>query len=139
MTTRATRLPQAFSDTTAALKEAIGETWLYLPFPSSVNRNYRAVKGRVILSEKYRAWKKQAMLELQAQKAPRLTGKVRVRVTLRAPDKRRRDADNSLKSLMDCLKDYGVISDDSNQIVRSIAVEWDDGVGHPCVINLTRA
>jgi crossover junction endodeoxyribonuclease RusA len=136
MSTRATRLPDKFRATTEKLMQEVSgeEHTIYLPYPSSVNRNYRAVNGRVILSKAYREWRKQAKVELMAQRAPKLAGRVKINVILRAPDKRRRDADNLLKSIFDCLKDYGVIEDDSNQIVRSFSVEWDEGAGHPCVV-----
>ncbi len=138
MNTRATRIPAKFNETTAALKEAVEgkDVWLYLSFPTSVNRNYRAVGGRVILSAPYRLWKKIAAQELQAQRAPRIAGPVSISIILRAPDKRKRDADNALKSVLDCLKSYGVIEDDNNQIVRELSVKWDTGAGHPCVVDI---
>ncbi len=135
-TTMATRLPTKFKATTAELRKAVGDVWLYPPYPPSVNANYRAVGGRVILSEKYRAWKKLAAQELQAQKAPRILGPVMIDITLRAPDKRRRDCDNPLKAILDCLTNYGVIEDDSNAIVKQLSVQWAEGTGVPCAIYL---
>ncbi len=135
-TTMATRLPKKFAATTEALREAVGDVWLYISYPPSVNANYRAVNGRVILSEKYRLWKKLVAQELQAQRAPRIAGSVMVDIILRAPDKRRRDCDNPLKAVLDALTNYGVIEDDSNAIVKQLTVRWDEGAGHPCVVYL---
>lgn len=108
---------------------------LKLPWPLSTNRLYRAVKGRSILSEDYRAWKREAALMLMAQRAPHLAGPVSVNVALVAPDKRARDGDNTLKSLFDALKAYGVIEDDSNRIIRKFTVEWMPS-GDPCTVTI---
>lgn len=136
MTTQATRLPTRFKATTEGLRKAMGDHWVYLPYPTSLNSNYRAVGGRVLLSEKYRAWKKLAAQELQVQKVPRLSGPCALYITLRPPDKRKRDADNPLKSILDCLKSYGVIEDDNNQVVLELTVKWDFGPGPACVVNI---
>lgn len=118
--------------------DKFGFAHLSLPFPMSTNRLYRAVKGRSILSEQYRAWKAEAAQMLMLQRAPRIAGPVSITVSLRAPDKRARDGDNLLKSTFDALKSYGVIEDDSNRIIRRFSVEWSS-IGDPCVVSISRA
>lgn len=139
MTVTRTRLTSKAATVEKALRMSVGEVWLYLSYPTSVNANYRAVGGRVILSEKYRVWKKLVAQELMLQKAPRIAGPVQIEIILRAPDKRKRDADNSLKSVADALVAYGVIEADDNSIVRRITVTWNNDPGHPCVVNIRPA
>ncbi len=45
---------------------------------------------------------------------PLMTGPVSVSVVAHPPDKKRRDLDNLLKSLLDALQHAGLIEDDSN-------------------------
>lgn len=110
-------------------------TTVRLPFPISTNRLLRAVSGRAILSEPYRRWKKEAAQEIMIQRARHVPGKVSVSVELVAPDKRRRDADNCLKSCLDALVTGRLIEDDSAWIVKRLSVEWRDS-GHPCVVHI---
>lgn len=109
-----------------------------LPWPLSTNQLYRAVRGRSILSERYRAWKAEAAQALMLQRAPRIAGPVALSISLKAPDKRARDGDNTLKCVFDALKSYGVIEDDSNRIIRQFAVEWSS-IGDPCLVTIRRA
>lgn len=137
----ATRLPARAKATTEALQRAVDGVWLYPSYPPSVNGNYRAVAGRVILSAKYRAWKKQAALEYMIAKPPkRISGPVLIDITLRAPDKRRRDIDNPIKALADFLVNVGAIEADDNSIVKALTVRWnEDGFGVPCSIHIRPA
>lgn len=110
-----------------------GELRVSLPFPPSINRLYRAVGGRSILSEAYRAWKQEASLTMLAQRPRKMLGKVAVTVELCAPDKRRRDADNSGKAVLDLLVAHQIIEDDSNIFVREFTAKWVDS-GDPCTV-----
>lgn len=140
MTVTRTKLTTKAKAVEKSLRAVTEGIWLYPPYPPSVNGNYRAVAGRVILSAKYRAWKKEALLAYMLTKPPRsIRGPVHIHIVLRAPDKRKRDIDNPLKALLDHLKNVGAIEDDNNSIVKSIDVRWDEGGGVPCAINIQSA
>ncbi|MBI0447198.1 RusA family crossover junction endodeoxyribonuclease [Deinococcus sp. DB0503] len=86
-----------------------------LPFPPSVNRMWRSVQGRNILSAAGREYRKAGLASLDPQRLacwPR-TGRLSVSVTLCPPDARRRDVDNYLKAVLDLLTHGGVYVDDS--------------------------
>ena len=88
-----------------------------LPFPPSMNRLWRNVAGRTLLSadgRKYRASGVAAALQSHEAHGG---GPVNVAITAWLPDRRRRDADNMFKAPLDVLVHAGVIDDDS-QIVR---------------------
>ena len=73
-----------------------------LSWPPSVNNLFLNVQGRGrVRSEAYKAWAIEA--GYRVNRAARLKGPVSVSVALCAPDKRRRDADNSLKPILDLL------------------------------------
>lgn len=111
-----------------------GEVRVRLPFPPSINALYRAVGGRSILSGKYRAWKQQAGLALMSQRPGKMLGRVGVTVELCAPDKRRRDADNSgTKAVLDLLVAHQIIEADDSRFLRSITAKWVDA-GEPCTV-----
>lgn len=142
MSTRATRIPQPFKATTQALQRLVEgnePVRLLLPKPPSLNRLYRAVDGRSIISSEYRAWIKLAQQEVMLQKPRLLKGRVDVHVELLCPDKRRRDIDNfGFKAVIDLLKKIGVIEDDDSRFVRSIHAHWRDE-GPACVVTVKRS
>lgn len=100
-------------------------TRIHLPFPPPLSACFTNVpgKGRVPTS-RYKKWTEEALWTIRAQKPRKHEGEVSVSVGLVAPDKRARDADNTLKATMDILKKAGVIKDDSNKYLRRISVEW---------------
>ena len=88
-----------------------------MPYPPTVNTYYTVDRGRKILSRKGRAYKKEAIICLYQQCAPKgLEGPYAICISVRPPDKRKRDIDNLIKPLFDSLVEYGAISDDSEVI-----------------------
>ena len=84
-----------------------------LPWPPSVNTLWRAVNGRNILSKKGREFKDKCN-EIFKGTDPKFYQKERLflTLTLRPPDKRRRDISNLIKAVEDSLPWY----DDDSQI-----------------------
>lgn len=114
-----------------ASREARGV--ISLPWPPSVNRYWRKVGARVLISREGREFRAAAAVALQRQMAPRFgRRKVRASLVWYPPDARRRDGDNLLKAIFDALQCAGVVDDDS-QIedfrVRRGAINRAD----PCV------
>lgn len=85
-----------------------------LPWPPSVNAMWRSIgKGRVILSEKGRVYRKDVADAVLIQKAAKmLAGRLSVDVQAFEPDRRRRDLDNLPKGIFDGLTHAGVWLDD---------------------------
>lgn len=95
-----------------------------LPWPPSVNNLYRSFKGRNILSKPVRAWKGEANASIMMQRPQKMKGPVALTLFLTPPNKRKRDADNYLKIVLDALTDMQVIEDDNNTIVKTITITW---------------
>lgn len=90
------------------------EISLTLGWPPSVNRYWRNVGHRVLISKAGRAYRLQTMERVQAARAAvRLPGRLSVHILAYPPDRRKRDLDNVLKSLLDALQHGGVYQDDS--------------------------
>lgn len=89
------------------------EAVVSLPWPPSLNAYYRTWRGRVLISEKGRAYQRDAMLAIAGTRLSRTTGRVAVEITAHPPDRRRRDLDNLQKVLLDSLVKGGLIEDDS--------------------------
>ena len=88
-------------------------TRITLPWPPSVNRYWRNVEGRTIISAAGRAYRAAVLSEvLQQGAAQHYTGRLRVRIVAHPPDRRRRDLDNLQKALLDGLEFAGVFDDD---------------------------
>ena len=85
-----------------------------LPWPPTINTYYgNAKNGRKYLTARGRKYKESAGLELLSQEAPKgLEGRLVVSIDAYPPDRRKRDIDNILKPLLDCLTDYGLWIDD---------------------------
>lgn len=91
---------------------------LDLPYPPTVNTYWRNITkgklaGRVLISEKGRAYRKTIQeLVLEAGRV-RVNGRISVAIDAYMPDRRKRDLDNILKALLDSIVHAGVIEDDS--------------------------
>lgn len=89
-----------------------------LPFPPSTNRYWRHWKGRTLLSEAGREYRKAAVLAVTLSRVNGLgRRKCHVSIVAHMPDARRRDLDNLLKASLDALAAARVFEDDS-QVVR---------------------
>lgn len=94
---------------------------IVLPFPPSVNRMWRNVRGRTLLAKEGRAYRAAAVAAaLQARPVAYGAAPVEVAIAAWLPDNRRRDADNLLKAPLDALVHCGVLDDDSQVVALSI-------------------
>ena len=88
-----------------------------LPFPPSVNRIWRNIGNRTILSREARLYRQTIESILQCKRFNILVGPIAVDILAFPPDRRRRDIDNLSKALLDSLQHAGAFLDDS-QIER---------------------
>ena len=92
---------------------------LRLHWPPTVNTYYTVARGRKILSTRGRNYKNNGAIDLLHQKAPRLLrGRLEVNIEAYPPDRRKRDLDNIVKPLLDCMQDYGMFDDEQIDILR---------------------
>ena len=85
---------------------------LFLPYPPSVNHYWRHTRGNTFISEEGRRYRDHVTALCIVAKAPWVKGRVSVEVDVYPPDRRRRDLDNILKSLLDSIVHAQVITDD---------------------------
>jgi crossover junction endodeoxyribonuclease RusA len=90
---------------------------LELPFPPSVNHYYRHIGHCTLISKRGRQYREAVMALLAGMGLEALTGPLSLVLELYPPDRRRRDADNSQKAVLDSLAHGGAFRDDS-QIVH---------------------
>lgn len=93
--------------------------YLSVPFPPTVNQ-YRAaviVKGnpRLITTKKGRQYREHLIQTLFSQRANarRFEGRLRVKIDMYPPDRRKRDLDNYIKPILDGITAAGIWDDDS--------------------------
>lgn len=86
---------------------------LDLPFPPSVNHYWRHVGPRTLISRRGREYRETVCSLLARRRLQPLEGRLAVHVEAFPPDRRRRDADNLFKSLLDALGHGGAYRDDS--------------------------
>ena len=89
--------------------------FLKLQFPPSMNTYWRHVGHRVLISKKGREYRLNAIDDVMEQ-LPRhkvVFGRVKVRIDLYPPDRRKRDVDNYLKVALDSLTHANFWDDDS--------------------------
>lgn len=106
---------------------------LHLPYPPSVNRYYRNVHGRTLISRDGRAYRRRVHEMLAVRRIPPLEGPLALVVDLFPPDRRRRDADNAMKAICDSLEHAGLYKDDS-QIVHLEVHKLDPVQGGDCEV-----
>lgn len=86
-----------------------------LPYPPTVNHYYGHSKsGRVYLREAGKQYRKDVATVVAMSKRKRFEGaRVAVHAIIYAPDRRRRDLDNTGKALFDSITHAGIWDDDS--------------------------
>jgi crossover junction endodeoxyribonuclease RusA len=86
-----------------------------LPWPPSVNRIWRRVGNKTILSAEGREFRKtvQGICAINGISGKRMAGRLSVCITANPPDRRKRDIDNLQKSPLDALTHAAVWEDDS--------------------------
>ena len=84
-----------------------------LPWPPSVNRLWRSLGNRTVLSREGREYFKRALNSLPHGTFETLSGRLVVWVQLSAPTKRAYDIDNRVKATLDVLTHGRVWLDDS--------------------------
>jgi crossover junction endodeoxyribonuclease RusA len=92
-----------------------------LPLPPSANRIWRNMRGTMVKSAEYRAWKDAAALAV-AHQVGGATPLRHFSVLITLPETRR-DPDNSVKPILDALQAGGVIADD--KLLRSLTLTVD--------------
>ncbi|MDQ6988472.1 MAG: RusA family crossover junction endodeoxyribonuclease [Mariprofundaceae bacterium] len=109
-----------------------------LPYPPSLNRYYRNVKGRTLISAQGRAYRHEVVALLHKYRG-RYAKELRLSIDIVAymPDRRRRDLDNLFKGLFDAIEHSGMIDDDSqfdhvrirrDEVVKGGRVDVEIGV-----------
>ena len=96
-----------------------------LPWPPSVNRYYRHVGPRVLLSREGRRYRMMTVSRLGGL-YPKLEGSIGLTAECYPPDRRRRDLDNLLKCLQDSLVHAGIMGDDSQ--IRLLHLEMKEPI-----------
>ena len=84
-----------------------------LPYPPSVNHYYRRVGLRTLISREGRRYRDRVCAILAGRGLRPMAGPVEVVIDIYPPDRRRRDLDNTQKSLFDSIQHAGVYGDDS--------------------------
>ncbi len=102
------------------------------PLPPSVNRIWRNIGSRTILSLEARVYRQTVQSIVQCHLFEIFVGPIAVDILVFPPDRRRRDIDNLQKALLDSLQHAGVFADD-NQIQR-LSIERREIVPNGSVI-----
>lgn len=112
---------------------------LELPYPPSINHYYITTqRGARVKSRKARAYFREAIVAIQQQKSQSFgDSPVTLRVGYHPPDKRRRDADNINKAVLDVLQEGGVIEDDF-QVVKLVVERLEPIKGGKLIVEIER-
>ncbi len=105
-----------------------------LPYPPSINKYWRRVGNRTLISRGGRVFRSQVVAILRAMDVEPMVGDLAICVDVYPPDRRRRDLDNVQKALFDALEHGGAYGND-NQIKR-IVIERREPMegGKACVV-----
>lgn len=96
--------------------------------PSKKNSRINTRSGRSFPNKKYQDWHVLAVGQIVYQKMKMknvpfpIDRPIRIKMTFTHGDLRRRDSDNGASSILDTLKDSGIIADDNWRIVKELCV-----------------
>lgn len=109
-----------------------GPVTIEMPFPPSVNglfaTHYRGkAPGRRRISVAYLKWRVEAEMEIMAAGPRRkIEDPVAVKITLHPASRRRADADNFSKAILDCAVRMNILPDDNSDHVKEVTVRWGE-------------
>ena len=106
-----------------------------LPYPPSLNHYYRHVGNRTLISRQGRAYREAVVKLVGRLQLKPILGPLDLQIELFPPDRRRRDADNAQKALLDALTHGGVYGDDS-QIVHLDTWKRDPVPGGKAIVTI---
>lgn len=113
-----------------------------LPFPVSLNNAFSQTSaGRRFKSKRYARWQDQAGWMIKVARLQPMVGPVKVAVALHAKDRRRRDADNLIKPVVDSLVKYGILAGDDQRYVVAVESTWAsiDAINPRAVVRISPA
>jgi len=99
-----------------------------LPYPPSVNLYWRFTGGRPLISREGRAYRRKVCSILARIGVEPMDGELAIEIVIYPPDRRRRDVDNVLKSLLDSLEKGGAYHNDSQ--IKRLLIERRQPVKH---------
>lgn len=88
------------------------ELMFKLPWPPSLNRYWRNVKGRTLISKEGRDYREEVINHI-GKGTTMLHSRLAVEICAYPPDHRKRDLDNLFKGVLDSMTHAGVWKDDS--------------------------
>lgn len=106
---------------------------LDLPYPPSVNHYWGQVGTRKFIGKKGQEFRLAVAEACADAKVQAMEGRLTVHVALYPPDKRKRDIDNVLKSLLDACEHAGCFEND-NQIDELYIIRQEVRKGGKCTI-----
>jgi crossover junction endodeoxyribonuclease RusA len=106
---------------------------LELPYPPSVNHYWGQAGNHRFIGKKGKEFRAQVMDAVNEAGFSALEGRLAVHIALFPPDKRKRDVDNVLKSLLDACEHAGCYENDS-QIDELHITRRDVVKGGACTI-----
>ena len=111
---------------------------LVIPYPPGVNAMWRSWAGKVLLSARGRAYREEGLRQLEGHVGVRfLDGeKVRVRIEMWPPDRRRRDVDGPLKASLDLLTHAQIWTDD-HQVDELTIIRKPKFAGGRLIVTIT--
>jgi len=109
---------------------------ILLPWPPSLNGNWRSVRGRVVKSKTYKGWLMRAGWAIQQQKPfVDIMPPLSVEIALGPPDRRKRDLDNLIKPILDLCCKHGLMQDDCD--VHRLLAYWCRDIDNGARVEIT--